>query len=231
MEIVSIFVGVRYYSYLRKKSNDSISSINRLIIFAAVCFGALIGSRVIGVLEQPFAFMNSENKFVYIFSNKTIVGGLLGGLLVVEITKKLIGVTSSSGDIMTYPLILGLILGRIGCFCEGLADGTIGKATSLFTGIDFGDGILRHPLPLYEIIFLISLWIFIRMMEKKGLSNGSKFKLFLISYLFYRFMIEFLKEEQFTFFYLSVIQLTCFAGLIYYLPVILKPKKLFLQYA
>jgi phosphatidylglycerol---prolipoprotein diacylglyceryl transferase len=231
MEVVSIFAGVRYYSFLRKKDNDTISHTNRLIIFAAVCLGALIGSRLIGILEQPFSFLNSQNKFIYIFSNKTIVGGLLGGLLSVEITKKIIGVTASSGDIMTYPLLLGLILGRVGCFCEGLSDGTIGKATSLFTGIDFGDGTLRHPLPLYEIVFLITLWISIRVIQKKGLADGARFKLFLISYLMYRFGIEFLKEEQFTLFRLSVIQLTCLAGLLYYLPVILKPKKLFLHHA
>ncbi|MCE3258441.1 MAG: prolipoprotein diacylglyceryl transferase, partial [Bacteroidetes bacterium] len=198
---------------------------------AAVCFGALIGSRLVGVLEQPQLFLQSENKFVYIFSNKTIVGGLLGGLLAVEITKKFIGVTTSSGDIMTYPLIFGLILGRIGCFCEGLSDGTIGRETTMFTGIDFGDHVLRHPLPLYEICFLLCLWIVIALLKKRGLSDGAMFKLFLISYLSYRFMIEFLKENNFTLWHLSVIQLACLAGLIYYLPTILNPKKIFLQNA
>ncbi|MGZ3899444.1 MAG: prolipoprotein diacylglyceryl transferase [Bacteroidia bacterium] len=230
-EILGIFIGVRYYVYLRRYTNDPISAVNRLKIFAAVCFGALIGSRVIGVLEEPLQFLNSENKFVYIFSNKTIIGGLLGGLISVEITKKIIGVKASSGDIMTFPILLGLVIGRIGCFCEGMADATIGKQTELFTGIDFGDNIFRHPLPLYEITFLIFLWMGIILLNNYKLADGAMFKLFLICYLFFRFNIEFLKENNFTILHLSVLQLACLAGLLYYIEIIFNPRKLFLTYA
>jgi prolipoprotein diacylglyceryltransferase len=230
-EIVAIFIGVRYYTYLRRNTGDKISKQNRLIIFAAVCFGALIGSRLVGVFENPPQFFSSPGKFVYIFSNKTIIGGLLGGLLSVEIIKKKIGVTSSSGDLMVYPIILGLIIGRIGCFCEGLSDGTMGHATDLFTGIDFGDRIYRHPMPLYEIVFLIALWIGLRSLESAGFTDGAKFKLFMISYLMFRFFIEFLKENNYVILSLSVLQLSCLAGLIYYSRVIAHPKKLFLRYA
>jgi phosphatidylglycerol---prolipoprotein diacylglyceryl transferase len=229
--LLAIFIGVRYYSFLRHRTADSITAVNRLTIFAAVCFGALIGSRLIGVLEDPVEFFNSTDKFIYIFSNKTIIGGLLGGLVSVEITKKIIGVTASSGDLMVYPLILGLIIGRTGCFCEGLSDGTIGRSTHLFTGINFGDNILRHPLPLYEITFLIVLWVGLKKAEASGLTDGSKFKLFLISYLLFRFLIEFLKEESFTVLSFSVLQLVCIAGLLYYSKTILNPKKLFTEYA
>ena len=229
-EILGIFIGLRYYSYQRRNNTDLISDINRLKIFAAVCVGALIGSRLVGVLENPIEFMNSQNKFVYIFSNKTIIGGLLGALISVEIVKKMIGVTVSSGDMMVYPIVLALIIGRVGCFCEGLADGTIGKATSLFTGINFGDNVYRHPLPLYEITFLIVLWITLIVINKRyTLANGALFKLFLINYLLFRFLIEFLKDNAFTMLSLSVLQITCVLGLVYYYKTLLNPKKLFLH--
>lgn len=232
LEILSIFIGVRYYVYLRKRSTDTISDINRLKIFAAVCLGALIGSRLVGVFENPAEFFAVHNKFQYIFSNKTIVGGLLFALFAVELLKLKLGIKTSSGDVMTYPLSLALILGRIGCFCEGLADGTVGRETTLFTGVNFGDGILRHPLPLYEIVFLICLWCIIYALDKKQvLANGSKFKLFLITYFLYRFFIEFLKDNSFTFLGLSTIQYACLIGLIYYLKTLFRPKTLFLQYA
>ena len=41
-------------------------------------------------------------------------------------------------------------LGRIGCFLAGLADMTYGTPTTLPWGRDFGDGIGRHPVQLYE---------------------------------------------------------------------------------
>ncbi len=165
---------------------------------------------------------------VYIFSNKTILGGFVGGLFCVEFIKKKIGVTTSSGDLMTYPILLGLIIGRIGCFCEGLGDGTIGKETQLFTGINFGDGILRHPLPLYELLFLVFIRVIIFKFDKKNiLADGGKFKLFLISYLFYRFFIELLKENTFTILGLSTLQITALIGLLYYSKTISNIKILF----
>jgi phosphatidylglycerol---prolipoprotein diacylglyceryl transferase len=232
LEIASIFIGVRYYMFLRKRTQDAISNTDRLKIFAAVCLGALVGSRLIGVLEDPPEFFAAQNKFQYIFSNKTIAGGLLFALFAVELLKLRLGIIVSSGDMMTYPLLLALIIGRLGCFFEGPADGTIGSETTLFTGVNFGDGIFRHPLPLYEIVFLIFTWIMIFILDKKQLlANGSKFKLFLISYFIYRFFSEFLKPESFALFGLNTIQLTCLAGLVYYFKTLSRPKLLFLPHA
>lgn len=231
-EIAGIFFGYRFYVWLRKQQTDSISDIHRLYIFMAVCAGALIGSRLIGSLENVPAFLNAEDKWHYVFNNKTIVGGLFFGLLAVEGIKKYLGITASSGDLMVYPLLLGLIIGRIGCFCEGLSDGTIGKATSCFTGIDFGDGIKRHPLPLYEITFLIVLGILIFLVHKKrGFADGGKFKMWMMSYFVYRFVVEFLKEPSFQVFQLSSIQWTCILGILFYFRYFITPKKLFQSYA
>lgn len=176
--------------------------------------------------------MNSPNKWIYIFSNKTIVGGLLGGLLSVEWLKKRLKIITSSGDLMVYPLIFGMFIGRIGCFCEGLNDGVIGSETILFTGVNFGDGKLRHPLPLYEMIFFLCITFVLLVLDKKKvLADGARFKLFIISYFIYRFINEFMKDKHFTILHLSVIQITCLIGLLYYLPTLISPKKLFVKYA
>ncbi len=50
---------------------------------------------------------------IYFFASKTIVGGLLGGILGVEIAKKLVGIKHSSGDLFCFPIILGIMIGRI----------------------------------------------------------------------------------------------------------------------
>ncbi len=231
-EIASIFIALRYYTYIRRRSNDHLSDLERLYVFAAVCVGALIGSRLAGVFENPQAFYNAENKFRFIFSSKTIVGGIVGGLFAVELLKKMMGIKRSSGDMMVYPILLGIMIGRTGCFLAGLPDGTIGGPTNLFTGIDFGDGILRHPLPLYEIVFCLFMWICIyRLDHSFALADGAKFKLFIISYLIFRFMIEFLKEDVSVLFGISTIQLVCLTGLSYYYKTFLSPKKLIASYA
>ncbi len=228
-ETLAYFFGYRYYLYLRKNSNDTIDAENRLIIFIGAAVGALIGSHLVGVFENPAAF---QFNIIYIMGNKTIIGGLLGGLTGVELTKKKIGVTVSSGDLMTYPLILAMIVGRCGCFLAGLEDGTFGIPSSLPWAIDFGDGVHRHPTNLYEIIFWLLLWAGLIVAQRKyQFADGAKFKIFLSSYLLFRLLVEFIKPDYFFSFGLSVIQLVCIAGILYYYKVFLFPSKLIKSYA
>lgn len=228
-ETLAYFVGYRYYAYLRKHNNDLISSENRLIIFIGAAIGALMGSHLIGVIENPSLF---RFNIIYFMGNKTIVGGMLGGLIGVEFTKKKIGVTVSSGDLMVYPLILAMIIGRIGCFFAGLQDGTFGMPSHLPWAINFGDGIRRHPTNLYEILFWITLWLSLKILEEKyRFADGARFKILLSSYLVFRFMVEFIKPDYVFSFGLSVIQLVCVAGILYYYKVFVYPSKLIKSYA
>ena len=195
-ETLAYFLGYRYYVYLRKNSVDLINSEQRLIIFIGAALGAFIGSHFIGVLENPP--MLRHFSLIYLMGNKTIVGGMLGGLISVELTKKNFGVTVSSGDLMVYPLILAMIIGRTGCFLAGLEDGTFGIASNLPWAINFGDGIRRHPTNLYEILFWMILWLTLKAIEKnREFTDGSKFKIFLSSYLVFRFLVEFIKPDYF----------------------------------
>lgn len=76
--------------------------------------GALLGSRLLGLLEHPAQLLHQPGGWFYYFTNKTIVGGFLGGLIGVEFTKKCLGVTANSGDLMVFPILPGLGIGRLG---------------------------------------------------------------------------------------------------------------------
>jgi len=224
-ETLAYFIGYRYYVYLRKHTHDPINSNDRLIIFIGAAAGAFIGSHLVGIFEKPDLL--SHMGFIYFMGNKTIIGGFLGGLIGVEITKKKIGVTVSSGDLMVYPLILAMIIGRTGCFLAGLEDGTYGIPSNLPWAIDFGDGIRRHPTNLYEILFWMLLWMILYGYEYyRRLADGSRFKIFMVSYLIFRLFIEFIKPDYFFSFGLSAIQSVCVAGLLYYYKVFIYPSKL-----
>ena len=201
--------------YSKKKSDDPISDANRVWIFIGAAAGAFLFSRIIGTLENPKAFVNSVHPFLYFFSSKTIVGGLLGGLLGVEIIKKVIREKQSSGDLITFPIIAGMIIGRTGCFLNGVAEPTF-ETTSWF-GLDLGDGINRHPLPLYEIFFLGLLWLLLSLTTSGGKwISGMRFQMFMIAYLLFRFSADFIKPRVNITAGLSTIQLCCVAGLFYY---------------
>lgn len=228
-ETLAFFIAFRYYVFLKRKQKDSIDSINRLYIILGATIGALVGSRLLGALEDPIVLMNLN--FVQIYKSKTIIGGLLGGLLIVELTKKLLGEKQSSGDLFTFPLILGIFIGRVGCFLTGTIEPTYGVETNFFMGMDLGDGLKRHPTALYEMIFLALLFFFFKKIKQVySFKNGSLFKLFMISYFLFRFLIEFIKPNTFFLLGLSNIQLSCIFCFLYYGKFIFKPK-LLLKYA
>ena len=147
------------------------------------------------------------------------MGGLFGGLIGVETSKKIINESHSSGDLFTFPIIVGIIIGRVGCFLSGIKEFTYGNETYFFTGMNLGDGLLRHPTSLYEIIFLILLFIFLKKISfYTNKESGLVFKIFMISYFGFRFMIEFIKPNIFYVLGLSSIQWLCITCWIYYSP-------------
>ena len=222
-ETLGFVIGFRYFLFLRNRRKDRINDTNRSWIIIGATFGAFLFSRIIGALENPMMLIHSKHTLLYLYANKTIVGGLLGALLVVEITKKIIHEKTSSGDLFTYPLILAMMIGRIGCFSSGLSEETYGAATNSFLGIDFGDGFYRHPVTLYEIGFLAFLWIALVAIERKvRLVNGYRFQIFMIAYLAFRLLLDFIKPHYVYFIGLGTIQLCCVIGLLYYSGTIYK---------
>ncbi len=223
-EIAAFAVGFRYFLRLRARQGDTIAETPRLLIFIAASVGALFGARLLGLLEDPWVLRGDD--LMALIASKTIVGGLLGGLLCVELTKRRLGVTRSSGDLMVRPILLGMILGRIGCFLSGLTDGTHGLPTAFITGLDLGDGIPRHPTALYEIAALIALWWTIARLEARVvLADGARFKIFLASYLAFRLGVDGLKPRVELLFGLSAIQIACALGLVYYRRIFTSPTR------
>ena len=216
LEYLAFFVAFRYYVILRRRQGDQISSEHRLSIILGAVIGAFIGSRLVGFLENPQP-LNSAEAIVTILNSKTIMGGLFGGLLAVELTKKIIGEERRSGDLFTLPIILGIIIGRIGCFLSGVNEFTYGTESSVPWAMNLGDDILRHPIALYEIIFLTLLfWALRRLRESVSIPDGHFFQFFMIAYFGFRFLIEFIKPNAFFVAGLSSIQWLCILCWLYY---------------
>jgi phosphatidylglycerol:prolipoprotein diacylglycerol transferase len=177
-------------------------------------FGALVGSKVLAWVESwpDYWQLWQATPSVSIFAGgKTIVGGLLGGWLGVEIAKKFMGIGFSTGDVYVFPLIVGMSIGRVGCFLTGLADHTYGNHTSLPWGVDFGDG-PRHPTQLYDIVFLMLLGAALLVRMRWPYPNGRIFRLFIFAYCVYRLAVEFIKPTYRVYVGLSAIQVACVVG-------------------
>lgn len=218
LESIGIFIAMRYYAFLRKRNKSTLSTLQSFGIIIGALIGALIGSKLVGTLENPRAFLEAENPFLFFWTSNTIVGGLTFGLIGVELTKKIIGHKESTGDLITFPLILAMIIGRIGCFLTGVYEQTYGIETTSIFGMDLGDGLLRHPVALYEIVYLILLWIVLKFVQRKyTLPSGYIFQLFMLSYFLFRYCLDFIKPIHSLFLGLSSIQITCVCVIIYYI--------------
>lgn len=215
-ETLAYFIGYRVYQLLRRRQGDPVTAMNRYKVLAGAAVGALVGAKVLAWLEDPAALLLYWRNPDFWLLGKTIVGGLLGGLIGVELTKRWIGEQQRTGDLFAIPLALAIAIGRIGCFLTGLADETHGSPTSLPWGVDFGDGIPRHPTQLYEIALCLLLIAWLVWRRRLPYTQGDLFKGFMIGYLAFRFLVEFVKPYPTPYLGLGAIQVACLAGLLYY---------------
>jgi phosphatidylglycerol:prolipoprotein diacylglycerol transferase len=177
--------------------------------FIALSLGAIAGALLIGSLNLDLAGQS--------LLGHSIAGALFGGVIAVELFKLAARLRGSTGIRLVAPLATGIAVGRFGCFFAGLPDYTYGTATSLPWGVDFGDGIHRHPVQLYESLammgFLAVFLAGIRRSSPLFLQQG--FYLFVGWYALQRFAWEFLKPYPAVLGPLNLFHLVCILLLAY----------------
>jgi prolipoprotein diacylglyceryltransferase len=154
---------------------------------AVLLCGAGIGALVLGTANL---WLSQESGVA-----RSIEGAIAGGILAVELYKRSAHITARTGARFALPLAVGIAIGRIGCYLAGLEDFTYGTPTALPWAHDFGDGIGRHPVQLYETAAMGAFAIFyvarVRRDDRFVIENG--FYLAVGYYGLQRFLWEFLK--------------------------------------
>ena len=157
---------------------------------------------------------------------RSIVGALAGAIAAIEIFKARRGLRGSTGIIFVPAFATSVMVGRWGCFLSGLDDQTYGTPTTLPWGHDFGDGILRHPVQLYESFtmagFLLLALVLIGRRNAMFMRNG--FYLLVLTYAAQRFLWEFLKPYGAVLAQLNLFHFIC-AGLMIYSAVMISGRK------
>ena len=176
---------------------------------AAVLFGAGAGAWIFGTLN---GWVSGHPGLA-----RSVEGALAGAILAIEIYKRLNGITARTGAVYALPLALSIAVGRIGCLLSGLEDFTHGIPTGGAWGWDFGDGILRHPVQLYESMMMAGFAAIYTAMVLRGSAfwkqNG--FYLAVGFYAAQRFGLEFWKPYDVAIAGLTVFQLLSLALLAY----------------
>ena len=216
-ESLAYTAGFYLYRLLRRQRGDVIDSRARRWVTTAAIIGGFAGSRLLSAFEDPLVLVDHWRQPQLLLGGKTIVGGLVGGLIAVESGKRVRGIRVATGDLLALPLVFGIAIGRIGCFLSGFDDQSYGIVTTLPWGVDFGDGIARHPTQLYEVVVLAGLGAMLMARARETTIAGDRFKLFMVVYLGFRLLVEFIKPVV-RFGGLSSIQWVCLATVAYYAP-------------
>jgi phosphatidylglycerol:prolipoprotein diacylglycerol transferase len=127
------------------------------------------------------------------------------------LTKAWLGVRQGTGDAFAVPIAAGLSIGRIGCFLGGCCYGiptTLPWGVAFNTAPDAGE-CMRHPVQLYETLFHSIALMALVMLEHSRWFAGQRLKLYLIGYLVFRFITEWIRPEPKLLFGLTAYQIAC----------------------
>jgi phosphatidylglycerol---prolipoprotein diacylglyceryl transferase len=153
----------------------------------ALVGGAVAGAYITGTLNLWLSGVPQIGR--------SIIGAMAGAILAIEIYKRVAGIAGSTGLIFVPAFAVSVMIGRIGCFMAGLDDQTHGIITTVPWAVDFGDGLPRHPVQLYEsaamALFLAIAFRQLSLRDPFFMRNG--FYLLVGWYAGQRFLWEFLK--------------------------------------
>ncbi len=192
------------------KGKFTLSSEKKWEYYSWLIAGFVYGAFIFGTL-------NNYLSLGFIKIGKSVIGALFGAILAIEIFKKRYGIKGSTGAYFVPSLAIGISIGRIGCFMSGLEDFTYGIAIEVPWSVDFGDGIKRHPVQLYEsfamfAFFLFSLWL---LKYKRAFFMQNGFYIFTFYYSAQRFLWEFLKPYAKVAFGLNIFQILAILLMVY----------------
>jgi phosphatidylglycerol:prolipoprotein diacylglycerol transferase len=165
---------------------------NRLmIIYVAALASAFLGAKLVYFGAEGWMHWHDSNRWIQFATGKSILGGLLGGYLGVEIAKRSMGYTGSTGDWFAVIVPIGIMMGRVGCVLHGCCLGRVCEP-AWFTTVDV-TGAPRWPAAWAELFFNAIMLAAILAMLRRGVLRGQLFHVYLIAYGVFRFGHEFMR--------------------------------------
>ncbi|MEM7273776.1 MAG: prolipoprotein diacylglyceryl transferase family protein [Actinomycetota bacterium] len=182
----------------------------RMII---VALGALLAAGVTSRLGTGIRYLATTPEptaqGLLVEAGRSLLGGLVGAYVGVEVTKRLVGIRESTGDLFAPGVALGLAIGRIGC----LLTEQLGTPTSLPWGVRMNEtGVERgllcldcgqcpscnpsttfHPSFLYEIVFHAVAFVVLWRHRDDQRWRGRLLARYLVAYAIFRFFVEFVR--------------------------------------
>lgn len=172
--------------------------------------GVIVGGRLGFVFfYEPMYFLAHPAKIFAVWEGGMAShGGFLGVVIALffALFRKKINLRCFA-DIIVVPTALGLAIGRIGNLINQELYGTV---THLPWGIAIPDALgLRHPTPVYDALYnLLIAGVCFWYLARPRAVPGRTCALFLMLYAVFRFLVEFVRAQEYTSFVLGSVVLS-----------------------
>lgn len=222
MYVLAFICGMLLVPRLQRYRGLTLANELWLDLVSWVVVGVLVGGRLGFVLlyEPQYFLAHPLEIFAVWEGGMSSHGGFIGVAvaLILFCRQKNLPLTRIA-DIVTVPAGIGLAFGRMGNFINQELYGTV---TALPWGISVpNDTQLRHPTQLYEMTtdLLIAVLCYYALRRGTPERSGRIFALFLGGYCIARFLIEFVREQQYP--VSTIMGLSFTRGQLYTLPLAL----------
>ncbi len=169
-------------------------------ITLAAFVGGMIGARLSILFFNGWETAPIVLNFYALFDPRigpgSILGAVAGAYLGGYIAAKAIGKDGCACDAFAPAMAMATAIGRIGDYLA--AEDGLGKATTLPWGVPVpGVDYLVHPTPLYDMGFnLIWFCILMLLRDHPKMQDGNLLKFGLAGYAFFRFFVEFVRNNR-----------------------------------
>ena len=158
----------------------------------------IIFSRLLHVIDFWDYYLHNPGQIIG-GDGLTIYGAILGAALGIWIYSRFSSLRFGYlADLIVPGLILAQVIGRIGCTINGCCYGSV---CSLPWGVTYTNpeslappGLVVHPTQVYEIIFLLLVFIGIMLLKGRLKPDGSLFIAYLGVYSLWRLGIDFIRD-------------------------------------
>ncbi len=200
-----------YLEAIRRSFKQGVDPKHMERLFLIVIVGSLFGARLFHAAFEEFAYYrDNPARLIAVWEGGfTFYGGLFVSMgLVFGYTRWKRLSFKAILDILTPSVLLGLSIGRIGCFLAGCCWGT---TTAMPWGVEYWHRhtlsaikyVPVHPVQLYESVGCLLLFILTLRVFRTKPAEGSIFFLGLGGYACLRFVVEFFRGDEYRGFVLN----------------------------
>lgn len=182
-----------------KRQHRATEAILRVALGALA--GGLVGAKLsMFVFLGPATFIKDLPSLWY--SGQAWTGAFFGGYLGVLLVKRFSHIKYSTGDVFALALPLAQAIGRLGNLLGG---DPFGLPSNLPWAI-MQHGVRRQPSALYELALDLILFFIILRMRDRMPRSGDLFKLYVVGYCSFRFLVDFTRADPHVFLGFTLVQ-------------------------